>query len=169
MKKSKLYGPILIIALLILSSCSTTKLFEASKTGNISLTDKILSKNVNLNKQNKLGETPLIIASKNGKLEIVEKLVVKGADINIKDKWGNTALMHALLQNYTLVADYLLNNHAMLSLNNDNVSPLNVAADIGSFEISKRLIEAGADVNHRTSTGETPIFNALFSTFTTNE
>ena len=159
----KNYLVLFCITCFLIVSCSTSKLFEASRTGDTGKTSKILSKNVNIDKQNKLGQTSLIIASHNGNLEVVKMLVNKGADINIKDNLDNSALMHSLLQNYPSISMFLLDNNANIDSNNDNVSPLNVAADIGNYEITKKVIEMGADIQNRTISGETPIFNALYS------
>uniref|UniRef100_A0A146KTZ5 Protein fem-1 B n=3 Tax=Lygus hesperus TaxID=30085 RepID=A0A146KTZ5_LYGHE len=83
--------------------------------------------------------TPLIAAVRQGHYKVVKLLVERfGADVN---KCG------AIRIDSTLV---------------DNASPLWVAAGAGYINIVKDLIEAGAEINHRTQTGSTPIRAACF-------
>ena len=46
---------------------------------------------IDLNIQNKLGDTPLIAASYKGHADVVDLLVAKGADVNVVNNAGDTA------------------------------------------------------------------------------
>ena len=47
---------------------------------------------VNINTQNKNGETALILAAETGNKTIASLLIQKGVNLNLKDKDGNTGL-----------------------------------------------------------------------------
>lgn len=57
----------------------------------------------------------LIYGTKEGNLEVVLFCHKHGADINAVDENGNTPLTLAILAGYTLIANYLIDNGAVLS------------------------------------------------------
>ncbi len=72
---------------------------------------KLLSQNIDINRQNDSGETALHIAARHGYSEIVELLLSHGANPNIKDTmemWGLTPLHQALISRNEVTSVILL-------------------------------------------------------------
>ena len=67
-------------------------------------------KNIDINRQNKEGNTLLISSVKEGNIIIVRHLCERFADVNIKNNKGNTALHYAIRYKYFKIAD-ILNNY----------------------------------------------------------
>jgi len=72
----------------------------------------LVNNGVNLNLQNKKGETALHLAIQNKNLKIVEILLKHGADIHIKDNDNNTALHFAAWKRNFSIIKLLLKNGA---------------------------------------------------------
>jgi len=68
------------------------RLFDACTNTNEEALRELIKKGVDINIENKEGDTPLIIACKNNNESIAQILVQKGADVNKKDKQGRTPL-----------------------------------------------------------------------------
>lgn len=72
--------------------------------------------------------TPLMHAISNNNEVLVSKLVDKGADLYATDLNGNTVVHIAVLNNNELILSFLLSRNApKCSLNNDQMSPLDLA------------------------------------------
>mmetsp|Transcript_26081 Transcript_26081/g.34232 ORF Transcript_26081/g.34232 Transcript_26081/m.34232 type:complete len:183 (+) Transcript_26081:78-626(+) len=67
-------------------------LLEASKKGDLEEVQRLISRNVNVNCENRYGSTPLIMSSISGKLEVAEILIENGADVNHSQYQDWTAL-----------------------------------------------------------------------------
>ena len=68
-------------------------LTSSSEDNTIDIIQKLLSRNVNVNVQNKKKVTPLMIASEKGYTEVLSLLLEPKADPDITDSKGDTALM----------------------------------------------------------------------------
>jgi ankyrin repeat protein len=66
-----------------------TLLHFAAAGDNVALIDSLIKCGLEINAQNKLGQTPLHIAYKHGKLETSLLLIRYSADTNIRDNDGN--------------------------------------------------------------------------------
>lgn len=66
-----------------------TLLHFAAASDNVPLIDSLIKSGVEIDAQNKLGQTPLHIAYKHGKLETSLLLIRYNADTNIRDNDGN--------------------------------------------------------------------------------
>ena len=101
-----------------------------------------------------------------GNTAIIKQLIDAGADPNaIENSKGHTALMMAVAEKHLNVAALLLENHAIVSARSvNNFTPLLFAAQQGSIELGKLLLENGADVNEAAPdgiSGNTNARNAL--------
>jgi ankyrin repeat protein len=78
------------------------------------------------------------------------------------DSGGFTPLLYAARENCIACVDVLLANGADIDLPDpDGVSPLHLALMNANWDLAKRLIEAGADVNQWDIYGEAPLFAAV--------
>jgi ankyrin repeat protein len=91
----------------------------------------------------------LMMAANNGVTEQVVELLQKGMDVNTTDRDGNSLLMIAVRTDNQPLVDFLLQHRASLWRRNrygDDV--LMQATNDGKLETVKKLVAAGAEVQH---------------------
>eukprot|EP00057_Strongylocentrotus_purpuratus_P016589 XP_011671063.1 PREDICTED: ankyrin-3-like [Strongylocentrotus purpuratus] len=100
-------------------------------------------------------DTPLHEACSAGHLDIVKMLLEKGANINVTNWDNETALHHACKENHQLVAEFLVENGADMSAKNDEqLTPLQVATNSGSFDTIIGLLDRNRNLNTSTTTSD---------------
>ena len=104
------------------------------------------------------GMTPLHQAAAGGHKEIVELLIVKGADVNAKDWRGGTPLDWA---GNKVTADLLRKHGGKTGAWLRSDESIHIAAVAGHIEAVKQHIAAGADVNAKMFSDETPLDDAI--------
>jgi ankyrin repeat protein len=62
------------------------------KHDQLTIVEKLIESNANVNVQDEYGKTPLILATESNSPKIVNIFLLSGADINIKDRNNETAL-----------------------------------------------------------------------------
>lgn len=117
---------------------------------------KIIMQYIAINESlDKYKTTPLMVAARQGHLELCKKLINQGANVNAQTSYGATALKMAIedahytkSKNHFDVCKLLLKHGANIDLQ-DTVggTALSTALRYGQIEISKLLIEAGANDN----------------------
>ena len=161
-----------------------TALLKASENGHMETVKLLLEANADVNCQRGGVFTPLMIASQNGHTKIVELLLGAGAKANTGNYGGATALLMASWNGHTDIVRMLLNANAKVNVATDGPefisryydrpsryehnklkttaqsSPLILASHNGYTEIVKLLLEAGADVNHKSFDGATALILA---------
>jgi ankyrin repeat protein len=76
-------------------------------------------------------------------------LVRRGMDINTVDRSGDTLLIQAVRQDMPELLDFLIERRSRLnSRNRYGETALTIAAFNGNIRYVRRLVEAGAEVNH---------------------
>lgn len=86
---------------------------------------------------------------------------VEKENININNKYhGKTPLLLATIANQTEIASILIQNKANVNATCDTKSVLCYAAEQGNFDLVVLLIEAQANIFHKTSSGENAIYLA---------
>jgi ankyrin repeat protein len=113
--------------------------------------------------------------------EMLQLLLDRGADVDARSAWrdyqrhvtaegrpknldsgGFTPLLYAARENCVACVDVLLAHGADIDLPDpDGVSPLHVAIMNANWDLAKKLIEAGANVDQWDIYGEAPLFAAI--------
>ncbi len=100
-------------------------------------------------------ESPLMIAALKGQLELARKLIARGADVN-KTGWG--PVHYAATGGNVDLNGLLLDENAYIDAESPNgTTPLMMAAQYGTTEAVKLLLEAGADPRLKNRLGLTAI------------
>ncbi len=97
-------------------------------------------------------------ACREGDIKTVEALLTAGLDPNALQHYGKTPLYYAVSFNHPEIVDLLLEYHADP---NTPSLPLQSAAEMGNLRTSRMLVEAGANVNTRTTKGQTALHAAV--------
>jgi ankyrin repeat protein len=107
---------------------------------------ELLNSGANIELKTSTGCTPLMMASMCGFSRMVQVLIERNANINCKMSPENKSVLNVVsdfdyIHNFTSWKDY--------DVNRDEYKP---------DEVMDLLLEAGADVNHRMTNGNTPLF-----------
>lgn len=107
MIKNTLFIPLIILSLLLTPFNSIYPLTQDEETfldaaifGDEDVIKDILTKNININVQDDVGNTALILACMEGHVQVVQLLVKANVDKSIVNKHGNDALFYARRNNY---------------------------------------------------------------------
>ncbi|KAI9888557.1 MAG: hypothetical protein M1814_006827 [Vezdaea aestivalis] len=124
-----------------------------TKADHLGVVKLLLTEGANINAQNDDDESPLMLASFTGNIQMVQLILDNGADIEAEDVKGRTALVHASMVGNVDVAHLLIKAGAKIEPGNGKATPLMVAAGRGGPAMVLSLLEAGSDLNARSSDG----------------
>lgn len=141
-------------------------LFHAIKNNDVNQVQWLLRMGHAVNKQDAVGNTTLMLAADLQFLDLVALLLEYGASANIQNKFGNTALqlfethqfLHSAVKKGDLVFVQLL-LAAGMRVNTQDLAgdtPLHLAAEQQSLELSALLLDYGADLEIANNAGESP-------------
>jgi ankyrin repeat protein len=131
----------------------TTALHWAVKNNDAMLVDRLLRAGARPHPQNRYGITPIALACESGSAALVERLLEAGVSANATGPYGETALHTCAHAGNTAAARVLIAAGASIDPGDSwrGQTPLMWAAAQGHPETMQALIEAGADVNARST------------------
>lgn len=128
-------------------------LFEAARTGNLSLAKEALEQKAHPDYHSpnagfREGNTALQVAASNGNVEMAQLLIDYKAEIDSKDSCGQTPLIYAAHYGNTEVARLLIKNGANINTRTiANATPAYLAARGKHNEVYQLLVSSGADID----------------------
>jgi ankyrin repeat protein len=137
----------------------TTALLSAIQSENESICNLLLKHRARIDTQLMDGPTALHLAAGNGMLSLCKKLVKLGAGVDVTcTRSKRTTLDFACKRGHLKIVKMLIKSGANPNFfRNSGFSPLFTAAENGHDHICKELINAGAEVDCRTSLGTTAL------------
>ncbi|MGP8235030.1 MAG: ankyrin repeat domain-containing protein [Limisphaerales bacterium] len=164
-----------------------TPLHWAAVFGQEDIVDLLLANNAEATaKTNKAGETALHVAATKGYKGVAQRLLNHKADVNAKDGGGNTPLHWATLWDHRDMVELLVIHKAEINaktnkgrtamnatafvrynarnkpqIEDDNLTPLHVAAAGNNKAVAELLLANKAEVNARDGNGWTPLHTAV--------
>lgn len=154
----------LLLALLSITGCSdhdrpTISLYLALQRGDIDQIERHIYWGADINKAGPNGQMPLHVAAEKGRPIITELLLKHGAEINSRDSNGHTPLHTAIMSGRTQVAEFLIRHGA--EFNPDRLLEDMVHKDVTDRDVIRLLLKNGADINHKSDQGNTPLLDAI--------
>ena len=158
-----------------------TALMAVARTGNVEAAKLLISHGATVDARERWGDqTALMWASARRHPQMMELLISGGADVNARSAWRNwerhvtaesrakrtntgglTPLMYAARENCGACVEVLLKHHVDVDKPDpDGVAPVTFAILNDNWDIAKRLIDAGADVNQWDMYGRGPLYAA---------
>jgi ankyrin repeat protein len=153
-----------------------------ARTGNVDAAKLLLKRGATVDAREAWGQqSALMWASARRHPQMMELLISHGANVNARSAWRNwerhvtaesrakrtntgglTPLMYAARENCLACVDVLLKHHVDIDLPDpDGVTPLTIAIMNNNWDIARRLIEAGCDVNQWDLYGQSPLYAAI--------
>jgi uncharacterized protein len=133
------------------------ELLRQAQKGHLGRIERLLGRDVDVNCQGKFGQTPLFEAAIAGQLEAVRFLLSHGADPLIISNDCAGPLFFACTNGYVEIVDLLIEHGADVNASRridlphgkDFYSPLQFAIFSNHDEIAQKLVDAGANLDHR--------------------
>ena len=138
-----------------------TPLMRAADMGQVAVAKVLLEAKADSSIATPSGETAVSLAVKNTNKELIDALLQGGANPNIPDKEGVTPLLSALQWESVDVARALLAGKADPNKASELFSPLSFAINQGNPELVQALLDAGANPNTPSPSGQLPLILAL--------
>jgi ankyrin repeat protein len=159
-----------------------TALHLVARAGNVEAAKLLLKAGAEVDARESFGgQTPLMWATARRHPEMVELLADKGADVNARsavrdylrvataesrakqlDRGGFTPLMYAARENCDACVEVLLKHKVDINQPDPSgIGPMVIAMLNSNWDIAKRLIDAGADVNEWDIFGQAPLHVAI--------
>ncbi|MEW8546505.1 MAG: ankyrin repeat domain-containing protein [Candidatus Thiodiazotropha sp.] len=143
-----------------------TPLIIAINHKNLDLVRMLLDAHIPINETNGKGSTALHEAVSEDCPEILDLLLAARPNVDVVDMRNNTPLMKACLSRREQVMLKLLENGADVNIKQIEMDPfspdvLYEATEFASQKLMEALCEAGADIDHKYYSSETPLSHAI--------
>ena len=128
---------------------NNTALHYAAQSGSVDIIKLLLDTGISVNLTDKDGSTPLHVSAEFGHVEATKFLVERGAVINSTNKYGDTPLLVAAYFGELEIFRYLIEIGADINIRdaNNNNTALHLAAELGTVNIIKLLLDKEMSVN----------------------
>lgn len=160
--------PLLVLSclfgILLLGACTepdkpSISLYMALQRGDIAQIERHIYWGTDLNQPTPDGDMPLHEAARAGRLVVVKLLLDNNADINARDARNHTPLYEALMSGRTQIARLLVKRGA--EFDPDRMLEQVVRNQVTDRDVIEFLTQHGADINHVTENGDTPLHLAV--------
>ncbi len=119
----------------------------------------LIEQNADINRKNKMGETPLLCASRRGYATTVSLLLKRNAQLDAVNNKKQNALHIATIDNRETVVNLLSIHEELINIpDNNGNTPLIYAVQNDNCVIAERLLKYGADSSVRTCEGDIACF-----------
>jgi ankyrin repeat protein len=133
------------------------EMLNQARKGHLGRIERLIGRDVDINCQGKFGQTPLFEAAIVGQLDAVRFLLNHGADPGILSNDGAGPLFFACARGYVEIVGLLIEHGANVNASRRTdlphgtafCSPLQIAISNRHDEIAKKLVDAGANLDHR--------------------
>ena len=132
------------------SRMGQSPLMRAVASGNEEMAQVLIANGASLNAESRNGFRAIHFAALYGQRDIVEMLVDANAETQIPAGELGSPFLIALSEGYEEVARLLLTDDIYVNMrNSDGSTPLHEAAGAGMVQLTRDLVERGADLNAR--------------------
>jgi ankyrin repeat protein len=131
----------------------TTALHWAARNNDAALTDRLIRAGANVEAANRYGITAIALACESGGADVIERLIEADVSANATGPYGETALHTCARAGKAAAAKVLIGHGAAIDVGDSwrGQTPLMWASAQGHADVMRVLIEAGADVNARST------------------
>jgi uncharacterized protein len=145
-----------------------TSLHIACFQGHKDVVEAQLRANAATNARDKSGRTPLFLAAQENHADICKMLLNANANPNSHNDSEWSPLLDAAVRGHVEVVNVLLAanvyvDRPMTICNTSGLTAVHLAAELGYLEVVKAMLNAGAQIDHRASYGNTPLQQAAIN------
>jgi ankyrin repeat protein len=157
---------LLCLAALVLplSACTepdrpTIGLYLAVQRGDLDQIERHLFWGSDINQPDVDGRMPLHVAAEQGRWPVAKLLIKNGADINASDRNGHSPVYVALMAGRTQVVRHMVKMGALIEP--DELLAEATRNGVADRDVVELMLQQGADIDHQTKEGVTPLILAI--------
>ena len=136
-------------------------MMSAALQNRVDIITLLFNKKANIDAQSAKGWTAVTCAADKGHFEALTLLIEYKANINLRLEGDENAVFKSLTGNHPKCAKLLMTNGAEIGKpSKSGLTELMIAADIGSLEITKSLLDKFNNINETNHYGETALIRA---------